>query len=106
MYTLLNPQGSARAKPYSTYAKTIDQYVYLKPGWDRSLARFNAYKHRFTNYTKIITLIHQSDIEHTESKQMILDIYRELYRLIPEELREQCQIMYRECLKEYRQLCM
>lgn len=106
MFNLTNNKGTGPAKPYEAYAQSIHKYRTMREGWDKDIASFNAYKHCFTNYTKVITMIHQSDIEHEESKRLITQLYRELYSLIPAKLQNACKTMYSEAIKEYRELCM
>jgi len=105
LFKLQNKQQTRGAKAYNEYADTIHQYVKMYDGWDKKTAYFNAYKHTFTNYVRVMTTIHQADIDDQTALNNIKHIYKELYSLIPQHLKPACETMYREAVREYKLLC-
>jgi len=102
---LQNRQQTRGAKPYDAYADTIHQYVKMQPGWCKKTAYFNAYKHTFTNYVRVMTTIHQANIDDAQALNTIKQIYKELYAMIPTHLKSACETMYREAVREYKEDC-
>ena len=102
---LLNQQESGKAKHYSFYEHKIDDVIKMKPGWDPDTARFNAWKHTYTNYSKNITIIHRSDISAIVSRQLITKLYQELAKLVPEKHKSSAQAMYEKAIKEFNEKC-
>ena len=71
---------------------------------DRKLQQFNCYKHKFTNYKDLITVVYQSDMGLATGARAIHHIYHQLSRCdIPDDYRESVALSYRLAQRRFRQ---
>ena len=72
---------------------------------DRKLQQFNCYKHKFTNYKDLITVIYQSDVDADTGSEQIRHIYHQLSRCdIPDDYRETVAMSYYLSVRKFRRM--
>ena len=95
MTTMLKAKcGNRKPKPMHLYMSGSELYkkTKMEPGWDKTMALFNAYKHEFTNYTDVAReMIYYNDLTWTETLQAMQEVYQELYNLVPEKYKAVCK---------------
>jgi hypothetical protein len=95
MTTMLKAKcGSRKPKPMHYYMNGTELYKKCKmePGWDRTMALFNAYKHEFTNYNRVATdNIYHNDLDWRATLQAMKTVYDELYELVPNKYKAVCK---------------
>ena len=95
MSTVLKAKcGNRKPKPMHLYMSGSELYkkTKMEPGWDKTMALFNAYKHEFTNYTDVAReMIYYNDLTWTETLQAMQEVYQELYNLVPEKYKSVCK---------------
>jgi len=95
MTTMLKAKcGTKKPKPMHLYMSGSELYKKCKmePGWDKTMALFNAYKHEFTNYNRVTTdYIYYNNLTWKETLQTMQEVYKELYDLVPEKYKAVCK---------------
>ena len=95
MKTMLKAKCGNRApKPMHCYMNGTELYkkTKIEPGWDKTMALFNAYKHEFTNYNRVATdNIYHNDLSWTDTVRAMKTVYDELYALVPNKYKAVCK---------------
>ena len=97
--------GNKKPKPMDFCLTGTELYKRrrVEAGWDKNMALFNAYKHEFTNYNKVVTNdIYHNDIDWEESIKAMADIYRQLLTLVPEKYHDVCKKQYACCINSIK----
>ena len=96
-------------KPMETYLKGKDLYnkCIMNPGWNKDMAVFNAYKHEYTNYNRVVTdEIYHADLSWQESVDRMKAVYQQLMTLVPERYKEQCKQSFLYSIKDLKEFVL
>jgi hypothetical protein len=104
-FNLLAPSGKRPAPKMSLKVLVDRGYVNYHTGNNKQLAEFNAYKHCFTNYCKLITTVHQSNLTTQESLAAIKHIYIQLSQQVETHYRDAVNIAYKMSCANYYKRC-
>jgi len=104
-FNLLAPSGKRPVNRMSLRVLRDRGYVNYHTGHNRHLAEFNAYKHCFTNYRKLITEVHQSNLTTQQSLAAIRHIYLQLAQQVQPHYRDAVNTAYRMSCANYYKRC-
>lgn len=97
--------NAKKVKPMDNYLKGKDLYnkAVLKANWDKDMAMFNAYKHNYTNYDRIMYQVYTRNLTWTETLETTKQVYIQLMSQVPEKYKKACKESFIWSLKELQQ---
>lgn len=104
-FNLLAPSGKRPAAKMSLKVLLDRGYVNYHTGDNKHLAEFNAYKHCFTNYCRLITEVHQSNLTTQQSLAAIKHIYLQLSQQVEPHYRDAVNTAYKMSCANYYKRC-
>ena len=104
-FNLLAPSGKRPAGKMSLKVLLDRGYVNYHTGDNKQLAEFNAYKHCFTNYCRLITEVHQSNLTTQQSLAAIKHIYTQLSQQVEPHYRDAVNTAYKMSCANYYKRC-
>ena len=97
--------SNKRIKPMENYLKGKDLYdkAVIQANWNKEMALFNAYKHRYTSYHREIDTIYKSDFSWEESINRLKIIYSQLMLQVPTKYKKACKDSLLYSIEELKQ---